>query len=226
MISTFFQSRKIIYFVFFLSFFLRNFCKFSYEIVFYITRSGWATFDIMWLFSQERAVYIIWVRFVCTRRSRGYTNLTNIIYTALSRLNNHIISKERMKLLVMYIFLFALNYGVPIHPTRYNFTSAYILCHICCILITCLYYIRNRFTDQAWEPKNRLDVGCHIFQLFTKKVCVLGIYDVLQKWCVHVVEARLLCPSIEIFWFDGIIRYQPKNGWETHIFSRFSADKE
>ena len=56
------------------------------------------------------------------------------IYTALSRLNDHIISKERMKLLVMYIFLFALNYGVPIHPTRYNFTSAYILCHICCIL--------------------------------------------------------------------------------------------
>src|ERR1700744_3946986 len=25
----------------------------------------------------------------------------------------------------------------------------YILCHICCILIACLYYIRNRFTDTS-----------------------------------------------------------------------------
>ena len=143
----------------------------------------------------------------------------NIIYTALSRLNNHIISKERMKLLVIYIFLFSLNYGVPIHPTRYNFTSAYILCHICWhVLITCLYYIRNRFTDQAWEPKNRLDVGCHIFQLFTKKVCVLGIYDVLQKWCVHVLKLGSFARQSNFFDLMELFVISRKTA-EKHTFS-------
>ena len=142
----------------------------------------------MWLFSQERAVYIIWVRFVCTRRSRGYTNLTNIIYTALSRLNNHIISKERMKLLVMYIFLFALNYGVPIHPTRYNFTSAYILCHICCILITCLYYIRNRFTDASSYARIYLTTNWN-HKRNERRENVKRIY----KWEYYIIICNVLC---------------------------------
>ena len=77
---------------------------------------------------------------------------------------------------------------------------------------------------QAWEPKNRMDVARHTFQLFTRKVCILGNYDVPQKLNDGFMLLELGLFDSQSIFFDLLELLVISR--KAHIFSRFSADKE
>src|SRR6202012_1772395 len=82
-------------------------------------------------------------------KPRIYESYEYYIHSSLEAKQSHNIKRANEASCDVHIFVCFKLRSIPIHPTRYNFTSAYIICHICCILITCLYYIRNRFTDAS-----------------------------------------------------------------------------